>query len=103
MPKSMSENCIKLQVDGARLLNLTTEGWRELSAPEECSSISIAKVMTEIERLAVAKPVKEMIVKTLFMDKCDEGNRLPSEKEFAAFCEKKFTRVEVRGRSNIGL
>mmetsp|Transcript_16701 Transcript_16701/g.31263 ORF Transcript_16701/g.31263 Transcript_16701/m.31263 type:complete len:449 (+) Transcript_16701:155-1501(+) len=90
LPKSMAVNTVKLQVDGATLLKLTTEGWRELAAPEEVSCIAVAKVRTEIERLAVAKPVPHL-AKSLFKDESDSKNlaRFKNEKEFVAFCDKK--------------
>ena len=61
LPKSMAVNTVKLQVDGATLLKLTTEGWRELAAPDEVSCIAVAKVMTEIERLAGEKTIKSYV------------------------------------------
>ena len=76
----MAVNTVKLQVDGATLLKLTTEGWRELAAPDEVSCIAVAKVMTEIERLAGEKTIKlesqdEGLVRPYFDSQDKQRNR----------------------------
>mmetsp|Transcript_960 Transcript_960/g.1718 ORF Transcript_960/g.1718 Transcript_960/m.1718 type:complete len:465 (+) Transcript_960:229-1623(+) len=58
LPKSVAGNCLALEVDGSALLKFDAEAWRELAQPDTISSISIAKITSELGKLSRASAVQ---------------------------------------------